>query len=168
MNKYQPNATHKAHGKHGQSDLEAERESILERMQMSRESYRRMLHDEPEIELHSLHDTLHDGHTAGHAMPDGSHYPAHSYQVTNRFSGARGMSGGAALQWVKDHPLLCAAAVAAIVAIGPRRIVKTAMSTGGAATALTLRNPSNIDLITKVISMVADYTQRELPRRTRS
>lgn len=67
----------------------------------------------------------------------------------------------AALDWAKQHPLLCAAAVGAVVAIGPRRLVRTLATSGGALTALTLRNPSNIDALARLISKVGAYLQQK-------
>jgi hypothetical protein len=68
-----------------------------------------------------------------------------------------------AVRFVKEHPLLCATAVAAIVMIGPRRIAKvarSAVSSGSAMTALTLRNQANVDLAGRLISQVVDYMQQ--------
>jgi hypothetical protein len=67
----------------------------------------------------------------------------------------------AALGWAKEHPLLCAAAVGAVIAIGPRRVVRTLATSGGALTALTLRNPSNIDALARLISKVGAYLQQK-------
>lgn len=149
--------------------LEDERKAILSRMQASRDGYRRMLMTGSEDHTPSQHisgNYVHDRSTATHA---------------SHFSG--GVSGGgmgsgynpyqvnaaaqAALNWAKQHPLICAAAVAAIVAIGPKRIAKTVgagMATGGTAlgalTASTLNNPSNIENLTRLISTVMTYLQQ--------
>jgi hypothetical protein len=135
------------------TSLEAERQAILFRMQASRDEYRRMLMDEPEVHhLHSNHmsaDQLHGGGMASHYQQ--AHNPAAEI-------------AGAAFTWMKKHPLVCAAAVAAMVAIGPRRIARTAMSGGTALTALTLRNPQNIDVVTRLLSTVAGYMQRDRTR----
>jgi hypothetical protein len=136
----------------GKTSLEEERQAILSRMQRSRDEYRRMLMDQPEAHFQTSHlsaDQLHGGGMTSHYQP--AHNPAAEI-------------AGAAFTWMKRHPLLCAAAVVAVAAIGPRRIAKTAMSGGTALTALTLRNPQNIDAVTRLLSTVAGYLQRDRAR----
>lgn len=72
-----------------------------------------------------------------------------------------------AIAFAREHPLLAGAAVAAVVAtvyaIGPRRIGRTlgtALTSGGALTALTLRNPSNLDALTRLLNTVSDVLQQ--------
>ncbi|HEX7649532.1 MAG TPA: hypothetical protein VF450_19200 [Noviherbaspirillum sp.] len=124
--------------------LEDERQAILDRMAVSRERYRRMLHNQPEVIANAAHPV---GRHAVYALPD------------DRFPRS------AAMRWVAQHPVLCAAAIAAVVVIGPARIVRTAMKGGSAATSLTLRNSPNIDTIGRLISIVADVAAR-IPMRT--
>jgi hypothetical protein len=72
--------------------------------------------------------------------------------------------GAAAVRWMTEHPFLCAAAVAAIIAIGPRRIMRTAVTGGTALSALTLRNQANLNMLTRLISTAANYMQHERTR----
>lgn len=157
------NAKHQPHG------LEAERQAILDRMQMSREAYRRFLRDEPEPQLAldpahgGLPATSHAAHAMPHYDPD---YLAAGGQPVARFSGARNaFPRSAAMRWATEHPFLCAAAVAAMVMVGPGRIARTALKGGTAATALTLRNPQNMDMLSRVLTLVANYAQRTTLRR---
>jgi hypothetical protein len=154
------NAKHQPHG------LEAQRQAILERMQMSREAYRRFLRDEPELEVSVPHGGIHPpSHTISPMQPDQSIHGYQNSHPISRFSGARDtFPRSAAMRWITEHPFMCAAAVAAVVMIGPGRIARLAMKGGTAATALTLRNPSNVDNISRVLSLVADYAQRMNPR----
>lgn len=124
--------------------LEDERQAILDRMAASRERYRRMLHNQPEVIVNEHHPV---GRHAVYALPD------------DRFPRST------AMRWVAQHPVLCAAAIAAVVVIGPARIARTAMKGGSAATSLTLRNSPNIDTIGRLISIVADVAAR-IPMRT--
>jgi hypothetical protein len=135
--------------------LEAERESILARMQANRERYRRMLMENSDVQTHGTYlqsdqpegslQTSSYGHY-GHTFAD--HDLRHNPAVQS------------AVHWVKEHPLLCVAAVAAVIAIGPRRIARTVVTGGSALTALTLRNQANVDMAGRLISQVVDYMQR--------
>jgi len=58
-----------------------------------------------------------------------------------------------------DHPVLCAVGVAALVAIGPRRIVKSVATGATAIGTLTANNQTNVDLIGKVLTMAGAYVQ---------
>ncbi|NEX60348.1 hypothetical protein [Noviherbaspirillum galbum] len=120
--------------------LEEERQKILDRMQASREQYRRMLLNQPEVVVNRQHPV---GHHAAYALPPKAMMPRNS-----------------ALRWMAQHPVVCAAAVAALIAVGPKRIARAAAQGSNAATNLTLRNPSNIDAITRLITLVADIVQR--------
>jgi hypothetical protein len=154
--------------------LEAQRQSLLSRMEANREQYRRMLMDNPDGPVYgSPNRRL---HASGDSHPVEGQYSSDQYGGSHYSRGDRyahsayehGPSPAIqALRWVQEHPLLCAAAVAAVVAIGPSRIVKTAVSGGTALTALTLRNQQNINSIVRVISQVAGYLQNERARRYR-
>lgn len=124
--------------------LEEERQAILDRMEVSRERYRRMLRNQPEVIANEHHPA---GHHAVYALPN------------DRFPRS------AAMRWVAQHPVLCAAAIAAVIVIGPGRIARTAMKGGSAATSLTLRNSPNIDTIGRLLTIVADVAAR-IPART--
>jgi hypothetical protein len=131
--------------------LEAEREAILARMQEHREQYRRMLMENSDV--HAQGSYLHNDHSTGNLPSTYGHY-GHS------FTEHMDLRHNPAVQWVKEHPLLCVAAVAAIIVIGPRRLARTAISGGTALTALTLRNQANVDMAGRLISSVVDYLQR--------
>lgn len=120
------------------SSLEEERQSILHRMQLSREHYRRMLLNQPEVHANPHHPA---GHHASYAL------------ANDQFPRSK------AMRWVAQHPVLCAAAVAAVIAIGPARLARTAMKGGNAAGTLTARAASNIDNLTRILGMVATVVQ---------
>jgi hypothetical protein len=143
--------------------LEAEREAILSRMKSNRERYRRMLMDNSDSHMHGSY--LHGDESASsnlHSSPSyASHYGQRSHSG-HSFADYRDYTTPA-VRFVKEHPLLCAAAVAAVVVIGPRRIgraARSAVSSGSALTALTLRNQANVDLAGRLISQVVDYMQQ--------
>jgi hypothetical protein len=125
--------------------LEEERQAILDRMQASRERYRRMLSSQPEVIANAAHP---GGRHAVYALPPDDHFPR-----------------SAAMRWVAQHPMLCAAAIAAVIVIGPGRIARTAMKGGSAASSLTLRNSPNIDTLGRLLTIVADVAAR-IPMRT--
>ncbi|TFV92753.1 hypothetical protein E4K72_19480 [Oxalobacteraceae bacterium OM1] len=156
------NAKH--HQPHG---LEAEREAILKRMQMSREAYRRFLSDESG--LHLEQQAAARQHVPQQVITHMENHPSargHDAAVhITRFSGTRdSFPRSMAVRWVMQHPFLTAAAVAAVVAIGPGRIARAAMKGGTAATTLTLRNPANMDVLNRVLTLVTEYAQRATPR----
>lgn len=169
--------------KHPQS-LEAERNAILERMQASRERFRRVLSGEEELSLaaeggaQSLRTQSSRGqrsHAFAHVGPEDTHQESlavashlgHTHdprQVTHLSAARRGFPRSVAVRWAMDHPLLCTAAVAVIVVIGPRKMVRAAMSNTARLAASTLRKPANIDLLTRLLIMVADVAQRNMSR----
>ena len=168
---------------HPQS-LEAERNAILERMQASRERYRRVLSGEEAFSLaeeagaKSLRPQSSRGqrsHAFAHVASEDAHqeplavasHLAHTddpRQLTHLSAARRDFPRSAAVPWAMDHPLLCAAAVAVIVVIGPRKMVRAARSNTKRSAASTLRNPANIDLLTRLLTMVADVAQRNMSR----
>ncbi|WP_420477330.1 hypothetical protein [Noviherbaspirillum sp. ST9] len=130
--------------------LEEERKAILERMQMRRESYRRALNGGPDL------DQIPADPVAARALPSTAHvqhvYPTHR-PVPTRFPRSTLM------RVLMDHPVLCAAGVAALVAIGPRRIIKTIATGATAVGTLTANNQTNVDLLGKVLTMAGAYVQ---------
>jgi hypothetical protein len=135
--------------------LEAERQSILERMERRRETYRRMLTDGIDIREASVPQvTVVNG--------TGSRTPA----VYNYSPAPTHFPRSSLMRVISDHPLLCALGVAAVVVIGPRRIAHTVTSSGALMGALSERNQLNIDMIGRLLSMVGAYTQarRHEPR----
>ncbi len=137
--------------------LEEERQAILERMQMRRESYRRALTGGGDLDQLPIE-------AAGKAAlthVQGAHAPAYnplSRPIPTRFPRSTLM------RVVTEHPLVCALGVAALIAIGPRRIMRTAMTSGTALTTLASRNQSNIALVGKVLSMAGAYVQNRTGR----
>lgn len=130
--------------------LEEERKAILERMQMRRESYRRALNGGPDL------DQIPADPVAVRALPSSAHaqhvYPTQR-PVPTRFPRS------ALMRVLMDHPVLCAVGVAALVAIGPRRIVKTFATGATAIGTLTANNQTNVDLLGKVLTMAGAYVQ---------
>jgi len=134
--------------------LEEERQAILSRMSASREEYRRALMGEA-----SMH--MQEGQLQVEPLPDTDV----SYDITNHYVQPRHPVMDmveTTFSWVKQHPFLCAATVALIVAIGPRRIgrnARTVFSGGTALASLTLRNTKNIQAATRLIASVAARIQ---------
>ncbi|HEY0847277.1 MAG TPA: hypothetical protein VGE12_18050 [Noviherbaspirillum sp.] len=140
--------------------LEAERQAILDRMQMRRESYRRMLTGGPDIDQID--------HVA--EMPAGVQPDAHSQRephslaavpayrpvrtaVPDRFP--RSMI----MRTITEHPYLCALGVAAVVLIGPKRIARTVVGAGSTAGAIAAGNQSQADMIGKLLALAGAYVQ---------
>jgi len=129
----------------GQS-LESERQAILERMQMRRESYRRALTGGGDL------DRLPADPVATHSLAHAQQlHPTHRPVPTH-------FPRSTLMRVLIDHPVLCALGVAAIVAIGPRRLVRT-VSTGATALGTLAGNQSNVDLLSKVLSIAGAYVQ---------
>jgi len=121
------------------SSLQMERDSILSRMQARRAGYRHMLQDGSDDipEVHEVGDT----HVYTYEQPASESY------------------ANPVLQVIKDHPLLCALGVAAIFAIGPKRIARTVMSGAAVAGTLSGRNNSNVDMLGRLLTMAGAYAQ---------
>lgn len=121
------------------SSLEEERQSILARMQVSREHYRRMLLNQPELHANPAHPA---GHHASYALT-GPQFPR-----------------SAALRWVAQHPLLTAAATATVLALVSSRVARSAakntVKSGNPAAAPLPRTASNIDAIVRLLTTVAN------------
>jgi len=126
--------------------LESERQAILERMQMRRESYRRALSDGVDLERIPA-DPVSASRSLVHAQQV---YPTQR-PVPTRFPRSTVMRA------LIDHPVLCAVGVAALVAIGPRRIMKTVASGATAIGTLSAANQSNVDLLGRVLTMAGAY-----------
>jgi hypothetical protein len=121
--------------------LESERNAILNRMQMSRTGFRHMLADD-EDEMHAAAADLH-----ATSPLTSQHHPAH---IDSRHRFPR----SATMRLLTRHPFACALTVAAVVVIGPRRIMRTVVNKGSVLTALTLRNQANVDMIGRVLALV--------------
>jgi hypothetical protein len=138
--------------------LESERNSILDRMQMSRTGFRHMLSDD-EDEVHHAAADLRD--VPASASP---HHPAYVQTQARRT-----FPRSATMKLLTRHPFACALAVAAVVVIGPRRLVRTAVKSGGTVSALTLRNQANVEMISRLIALVGQQfaQRRRTPRAPR-
>jgi len=153
--------------------LEEERQSILRRMRASRAEYKRVLSEDnyhlPQHDQYAAHLDMHatqahyrKADTSGHASQSSSsdtdnvihHHSLHSTPA---------QIASTALHWIRRHPFLCAAGVAAVVALGPGRIARKAMKGGAALGILTLRNTKNSDAITLLLSTAASYLKRKSP-----
>jgi hypothetical protein len=121
--------------------LQTERDAILNRMQARRANYRRMLTDGTDI----------DDVPTTHRV-EGTHI----YQYDHASEGA---PNNGMMRVVTEHPLLCALGVAAIVAIGPRRILRTVASGGALVGTLTVHNKSNMDMFGRLLTMAGAYTR---------
>ncbi|RJF99084.1 hypothetical protein [Noviherbaspirillum saxi] len=133
--------------------LEAERQAILERMRLRRENYRRMLTDGDELGQIPYGQEIQVDHSFAQSYtPALRPVPAHP-EPPDVFPRSTIM------RVLKRHPVYCALGVAAIIAIGPKRIARTAMTSGATLTALTARNQSNTDLIGRLITMAGAYMQ---------
>lgn len=130
--------------------LEAERQAILDRIHSRRENYRRILHDgatlDKQPEMHAPHHQ------------ESSPIYAHSYQPMHQHLDS-GFPRSTAMRMLMDHPLLVAAGVAAVVLIGPRRIMKTVATATATAGALTANNQSNMDMLGRLLTMAGAYAQ---------
>jgi hypothetical protein len=129
--------------------LEEERKAILERMQMRRESYRRALTGGVDLEQIPARPGNPRPQQLVHAQPL---YPTQRPVPT-------GFPRSTLMRVLMDHPFLCAAGVAALVAIGPRRIMKTVATGATAIGTLTANNQTNVDLLGKVLTMAGAYVQ---------
>jgi hypothetical protein len=121
------------------SSLQMERDSILNRMQARRAGYRHMLQDGTDDipEVHEVGDT---------------HVYTYEQAPAERHANP-------VLQVIKEHPLLCALGVAAVFAIGPKRIGRTVMSGAALAGTLSARNNSNVDMLGRLLTMAGAYAQ---------
>lgn len=122
--------------------LEAERHSILDRMRVRRETYRRMLTEGLDVEQAEMRQVGNPPATYTY-HPVSSHFPRSTL-----------------MRVISEHPFLCALGVAVIVAaIGPRRIARTVASGGAAMGALTTRSQSNIDMIGRLLTLAGAYAR---------
>lgn len=130
------------------NSLDEERQSILARMQVSREHYRRMLLNQEEVHINPAH-------------PEGRH--AVYYNL-----GGDDLPRNPALRWIGQHPILSAAALAVIVALASsrvgRRAAKNAAKAGTPAATELPRSTTHIDAIARLLTAVANIAQF-VPRR---
>lgn len=150
----------------GQS-LEAERQAILDRMQVRRERYRRMLTDGTSLDEAEVVEARPIQYQTGHATtsfapgaaPHGMHYASsHGQRSVYRSDMPGSARHGPVIRTLMEHPFLCALGVAAVVAIGPKRILRT-LTSGGTALSTFAGNQSNVDLAGRLLTMAGAYVQ---------
>lgn len=149
--------------------LEAERQAILDRMQMRRESYRRMLTHGTDLDEPQVTDAHQAGtHAAGrHAVGEHSAGTPHSLepipaQVSPPVqypSAPSQFPRSTLMRTITEHPYLCAVGVAAVVLIGPKRIARTVLGTGSTVSALAAGNQSQVDIAGKLLALAGAYVQ---------
>ncbi|HJV86005.1 MAG TPA: hypothetical protein VJ698_11075 [Noviherbaspirillum sp.] len=126
------------------SSLEAEKQAILERMHARRETYRRMLIEGTDLDtanMKRIPPTM-QGMTVYRHVDEPQHFPR-----------------SAVMRTVMDHPFLVALGVAAVVAIGPRRIMRVVSQGAAAAGTLSTPGDSTTDMIGKVLTLVGTFAQ---------
>jgi len=134
--------------------LEIERQQILERMHARRDDYRRALLSGGDIdEVATGRHAVLESHVAGSRRP----LPVQriSYSTPHDSS----MPGNPVMRAIKQHPVLCALGVAAVFALGPKRIARSVMTSGASLTALTTRNLSNVDMLGRLLTLAGTYVQ---------
>lgn len=159
--------------------LEEERNAILFRIQESRDEYRKLLSGEMDGKGRSLRTGTRGASHASHRIVNGEVIDVPGQMAlapTRRLSSTQ-----PALRWVRDHPFLCVGIAAAVMAIGPRRIlrigVRSTTALAGAVPALTRRNSKNAkvdkqlllsglatSVITSLASSLAGYLQHRRAR----
>lgn len=145
--------------------LEMERQAILDRMQMRRERYRRMLTDGADLDDAVLVEPHAASPYAGmHSLaadPLSGSASTRVYQRPQRtgYAGTRSLAPrNPVLRVLAEHPFLIALGVAAVVAIGPKRILRT-VTTSGTAIGTVMGNQSNVDLAGRLLTMIGAYVQ---------
>lgn len=136
--------------------LEQERQAILDRMQMRREAYRRVLHDGGD--LNALPARVRPNGTARTPLYEGATADTTTYRythVSDTFPRTRLM------KTVSEHPMLLALGVAAVFAIGPRRLARS-VATGGAALGAVAGSRSNMDLLSRMLTLASAIAQRRV------
>ena len=128
--------------------LEEERNAILFRIHESRDEYKKLLGEDRPARRPAKRAQIID-------VPgrDIAPAPEASFAIQNP-----------AVRWIKEHPVVCVAIVAGVVALGPRRVLRTGIKSVAGMAALTRRNTQNVDMVNRVIATVADYLQHRRPR----
>ncbi len=134
--------------------LEAERQAILARMKMRRENYRRMLVNGDALDQLPVDHSLNTEHTY---MP--AHAATYAPVQTTHATMPASFPRSGLMRLLSEHPFYCALGVAAIIAIGPRRITRKLVTGGAALTNLTARSRSNLDVVGRLLALAAAYVQ---------
>lgn len=121
--------------------LEEQRDALLARIHTSREAYRQQLHA---VDVAPPAPTMHE-------LMDNTH--------THPFPRSQSM------RWLLGHPLIIAGGVAALLVIGPRRVVNGVARVGplvsGAAGLLTmtLQDPAKMRVATRGVAALANMVR---------
>lgn len=123
--------------------LEEQRDALLARIHASREKYRQQMHTveaSASAPAPTMHELMHD--TQGHPFPRSQ-----------------------TMRWLLGHPLIIAGGVAALLVIGPRRVVNGVAKVGplisGAAGLLTmtLQDPAKMRVATRGVAALANMVR---------
>ena len=121
--------------------LEEQRDALLARIHASRETYRQQLHAVDVVQpAPTMHELMDETHT--HPFP-------------------RSQS----MRWLLGHPLVIAGGVAALLLIGPRRVINGVARVGplvsGAAglVTMTLQDPAKMRVATRGVAALANMVR---------
>lgn len=148
------------------NSLEAERQAILDRMQARRERYRLMLMSGADLDDEAV---VVEPHTATypprHSFAPDEAQPVSVPAYRQRFQAAPvSARHGTVVRVLMEHPFLVALGVAAVVAIGPRRIFRGVTRGGTVLSTMAVRNQSNVDMIGRIVTMLGAYMQGRTQR----
>jgi len=129
--------------------LEQERQAILDRMQMRRETYRRVLHDGGDLDASPAYRATRQAYEGATADTTTYRYT----RIPDTFPRTRLMKN------VSEHPMLWALGVAAVFAIGPRRLARS-VATSGAALGAVASSRTNMDLLSRLLTVASTVAQR--------
>ncbi len=134
--------------------LESERQAILHRMHMSRSSYRHLLMDDSAAD----HDK-----PATHFADQPPYSGAYSAPSVTQGSGRSVVlredrfPRSATMRVITRHPVACSVALAALLVIGPRRMLRMARSGSSRVTEVTRRNRDNFGMLARVAKLALPY-----------
>lgn len=129
--------------------LESERQSILHRMQMSRDGYRHMLTEDSAGD----HGSLSAAQVA----------IAKPYRADIVVEPRQQFPRSATMRLITQHPVACSVAVALLVLVGPRRMMRIAGRSSSKVSELTERNRGKMELMGRGVRLAVQY----LPLATR-
>jgi len=123
--------------------LESERQSILQRMQMSRDGYRHMLtEDTGEVRnkpAFRFSSPVQYGSDVA-ANPAADKFP-------------RSMT----MRVLTRHPVACSVAVALLLFVGPRRMARASRRSASKVTEVTARNRDNLAMVGRGVKLAAQF-----------
>jgi hypothetical protein len=141
--------------------LEQQRRAILDRMQLRRDNYRRMLQENAPLEH------LPDGEDlAPHVVTDAG-VVAPLVAVPDIPEAPDTFPRSALMRVVSNHPIYWALGIATVVALGPRRIGRTVSKGANSVANATVRNSTAVDLLSGLLSLAGAYMRGRSGRRRR-